>query len=57
MPYIQAKIAVGKANQEIADDFFISLATVKRHVTNIYGKLGVKSRTQASAKANELSLL
>jgi LuxR family maltose regulon positive regulatory protein len=50
-------IAAGMRNQEIADHLFISLSTVKRHIANGYGKLGVGHRTEAIARANELSLL
>jgi len=50
-------IASGLRNKEIADQLFISLATVKRHVANIYGKLNVSHRTEAVARANELNLL
>ena len=50
-------IAGGLRNQEIADQLVISLATVKRHISNIYGKLGVSHRTQAVAQAQELGLL
>lgn len=37
----------GKNNQEICDLLFIAMNTVKRHITNIYFKLDVKSRTEA----------
>jgi LuxR family maltose regulon positive regulatory protein len=50
-------IAAGMRNQEIADHLFISLSTVKRHIANAYGKLGVSHRTEALARANELDLL
>lgn len=50
-------IAKGLSNQEIAQRLFISLRTVKWHTSNIYGKLGVKNRTEAAAKARELDLL
>lgn len=50
-------IVQGLTNQEIADRLIISVATVKRHVYNIYGKLGVKHRAQAIARANALALL
>lgn len=40
-------VAQGKTNQEIADQLFISLKTVKVHVSNILSKLEVQDRTQA----------
>lgn len=40
-------MAQGKNNQEIADELFIALKTVKVHVSNILGKLEVQDRTQA----------
>ncbi|WP_249871233.1 response regulator [Oceanobacillus saliphilus] len=40
-------IAKGKSNQEIADELYIALKTVKVHVSNILGKLEVHDRTQA----------
>ena len=50
-------IAAGMRNQNIADQLFISLSTVKRHIANAYGKLDVSHRTEAVARANELNLL
>jgi LuxR family maltose regulon positive regulatory protein len=50
-------VAAGMRNQEIADLLVISLPTVKRHIANTYGKLGVTHRTEAVALANELNLL
>jgi LuxR family maltose regulon positive regulatory protein len=50
-------IAAGLANREIAERLFIAVGTVKRHVSNIYGKLDVHSRTQAVARAQELGLI
>lgn len=40
-------MAKGKSNQEIADELFIAIKTVKTHVSNILGKLQVQDRTQA----------
>ncbi|RYM00012.1 response regulator transcription factor [Sporolactobacillus sp. THM7-7] len=40
-------MAKGKNNQEIADELFIALKTVKVHVSNVLSKLGVQDRTQA----------
>jgi DNA-binding NarL/FixJ family response regulator len=50
-------VARGASNKEIAGDLFISEGTVKNHLTNILGKLGVRDRTQAALKAKELGLL
>lgn len=44
-------IAKGYENQRIADDLFISLKTVKTHVSNILAKLEVSDRTQATVYA------
>jgi LuxR family transcriptional regulator, maltose regulon positive regulatory protein len=50
-------IAVGLRNQEIADRLCLSVSTVKRHIANAYGKLGVGHRTEALVRAKELKLL
>ncbi|MDC6365810.1 MULTISPECIES: response regulator transcription factor [Flavobacteriaceae] len=39
-------ILQGKSNKEIASELFISLSTVKSHITNIYGKLNVSNRQE-----------
>ncbi|MGX6978179.1 response regulator [Vagococcus elongatus] len=44
-------ISEGKSNQEIADELFITLKTVKTHVSNILSKLDVEDRTQATIYA------
>lgn len=41
---IQSLILAGKTNKEIANELFISLSTVKTHITNIYSKLKVSNR-------------
>ncbi|MCU9614493.1 response regulator transcription factor [Caldibacillus lycopersici] len=50
-------VAEGKSNQEIADALFISLKTVKVHVSNILSKLEVQDRTQAVIYAFRHSLV
>jgi LuxR family maltose regulon positive regulatory protein len=50
-------LAVGETNAAIAERLIIAPATVKRHLSNIFSKLGVANRTQAAAQARELSLL
>jgi pimeloyl-ACP methyl ester carboxylesterase/DNA-binding CsgD family transcriptional regulator/class 3 adenylate cyclase len=54
---IAALIALGLANRQIADELSISVATVERHVANMLGKLGYRSRTQVAAWAVEHGLL
>ena len=50
-------IEAGCSNQEIAARLFISIATVKRHISNIYAKLGVQNRTQAVSIGREPRLI
>lgn len=50
-------IATGMRNEEIGDQLFISHATVKRHIANAYGKLGVTNRAGAIARLHELDLI
>jgi len=47
----------GYSNKDIANQLFVSESTIKSHVSNIYGKLGVKRRTQAIRRAEELNLV
>ena len=51
------QIATGKQNKEIASELYVSLNTVKKHVTHVFDKLGVTNRTAAIARARELELL
>ncbi len=50
-------LAQGFSNQEIADQLFISLKTVKTHVSNIFNKLDVNDRTQATIYAIQHKLV
>ncbi|NOX61117.1 MAG: hypothetical protein GXP42_04105 [Chloroflexi bacterium] len=54
---VLALLARRYSNKEIAAQLFIAPATVKRHASNIYQKLGVKGRRQAVEKAIALGLL
>lgn len=50
-------IADGLKNREIARELTVALSTVKTHINNIYGKLGVSNRVQAVTRAQELDLI
>lgn len=50
-------LAAGATSQEIADELFLSVGTVKKHTENIYSKLDVHKRTLAVNRAQELGLL
>jgi len=54
---IMRLICEGYSNTEIASKLVVTINTIKKHTSNIYGKLGVRSRTQAIARARELNLL
>lgn len=54
---ILALLARGASNREISEALYIAGGTVKNHLSNILGKLGVRDRTQAALKARELGLL
>lgn len=50
-------LAAGCSNKEIGSRLSIAEGTVKNHMTNVLGKLGVLDRTQAALKARELGIL
>jgi len=50
-------IALGRTNQEIAQQLVVARGTVKAHTANIYRKLEVANRTEAVARARQLGLL
>jgi LuxR family maltose regulon positive regulatory protein len=50
-------LAAGKQNHQIAEELYVALDTVKKHVTHIFQKLGAVNRTEATARARELGLL
>lgn len=49
-------LAQGRSNAEIADRLFLSLSTIKTHVSNVLVKMDVKSRAQAIEKAKRLKI-
>ena len=50
-------LATGMSNAEIGAELFISVNTVKSHLKNVYGKLGVDNRTRALSTALELGVV
>jgi DNA-binding NarL/FixJ family response regulator len=50
-------LALGKTNRQIAEEFVLSVGTVKNHVEHIIGKLGVSDRTQAVVQSLELGII
>lgn len=50
-------IAKGHSNSKIADQLFLSLSTIKTHVSNLFAKMNVTSRYQAITKAKELEIV
>jgi LuxR family maltose regulon positive regulatory protein len=54
---VLAMLTEGLSNQVIAARLYLSLRTVKFHTSNIYGKLRVKTRTEAVSKARTLGLI
>lgn len=46
-------VAQGKSNREVADELFVSPKTVQYHLTSVYAKLGIRSRTELAARWGE----
>jgi non-specific serine/threonine protein kinase len=44
-------VAAGRSNREVAEELALSVRTVERHITNLYGKIGAKNRADATAFA------
>ncbi len=54
---ILKRLETGLSNKEIAEAIFVSEGTLKWHLHNVYGKLNVKNRTGAMARARALGIL
>lgn len=50
-------MAVGRTNQEVCGELYVSLGTVKTHLANIKDKLGVRNRVEIAAWAWETGLV
>ena len=50
-------IALGRTNEEIAQQLVVARGTIKAHASHIYRKLHVANRTEAVARARQLGLL
>ena len=50
-------LALGKTNKEIAQALFLATGTIKKHLNNIYSKLGVNNRTECTRRAQEIKLI
>lgn len=54
---VLSMVAKGMNNREIAELLVVTMSTVKWHITQLYKKLGVRSRVQAMVRARELNLI
>jgi len=50
-------LAKGYSNKEISEQLFLSVSTIKTHVSNLFFKMDVKNRTQATEKAKRLKII
>jgi DNA-binding NarL/FixJ family response regulator len=53
---VAALVAQGQTNREVAAQLFTTVATVEAHLTRIYRKLGIRSRTQLARAVADGSL-
>ncbi len=54
---VLAMLAAGEPNQSIAGELFVTVFTVKKHVSHLLSKLGAANRTEAVARARDLGLI
>ena len=54
---VLSRLAGGQTNSEIAEELFVSVRTVERHVANIYAKIGTRGRANATAYALTRNLI
>jgi DNA-binding NarL/FixJ family response regulator len=47
----------GRTNKQMAEQLYVSINTIKTHVKNIYCKLGVENRTEATSKAINFNII
>lgn len=51
---VAALVASGRSNKEVAAELFTTVATVEAHLTRVYSKLGIRSRSELAHRATEL---
>jgi DNA-binding NarL/FixJ family response regulator len=54
---VLGQLALGKTNRQIAEDFVVSVGTVKNHVEHLIAKLGASDRTQAVVLALKMGII
>ncbi len=54
---VLAELPTMRTNEEIARDFYVSINTIKSHLTHLYRKLGVGNRREAVRRGRELGLI
>jgi DNA-binding CsgD family transcriptional regulator len=54
---VLGQLATGRSNQRIAEEFVVTLDTVKKHVSRVLDKLGATNRTEAVVRAREFGLI